>query len=49
MKNTTYALIKNLIKDKVIEGKDDVILADTGVKLQICLHEMYSGTIKLES
>jgi len=32
-----------------LEGKEDVILADTGVKLMQKLHQMYSGTVKFES
>ena len=38
-----------LKKDLVVEGKDDVILADTGVKLMQKLHQLYSGTVKFES
>lgn len=49
MKPETYWLIKRLIKDRVIEWENDTILADTWVKLQICLHQMFSWTIKLES
>lgn len=49
IKDTTKQLIKRLIKDKVIEGKDETILADTGVKLQNKVHQLYSGTIIFES
>jgi hypothetical protein len=49
MKASTYALCDRLKKDLVIQGKDDVILADTGAKLMNKLHQMYSGTIILES
>lgn len=45
----TKRLIKRLEQDRVIEGKDEVILADTGVKLMQKLHQMYSGTVKFES
>lgn len=45
----TLKLIKRLEKDRVIEGKDEVILADTGVKLMQKVHQMYSGTVKFES
>ena len=41
--------IKELSKHKVLEGKDEVILADTPVKLMIKTHQMSSGTIKFES
>lgn len=49
IKNSTYEMCDRLRKDLVIEGKNQVILADTSVKLQQKLHQMYSGTIKFES
>jgi len=49
MKPSTYSMCKRLQKDLVIEGKEEVILADTPVKLMMKLHQMYSGTIKFES
>jgi len=49
MKERTYQMCDRLQKDLVIEGKEEVILADTGVKLMTKLHQMYSGTIKFES
>jgi hypothetical protein len=49
MKDWTYDIINRLKRDRVIEWWDNVLIADTGVKLQICLHELYSWTIKLES
>lgn len=49
LKDSTLSLIKRLEKDYVIEGKEEVILADTAVKLQNKLHQLYSGTIKFES
>jgi hypothetical protein len=49
MKNSTYEMCERLRKDLVIEGKNQVILADTSVKLQQKLHQIYSGTIKFES
>jgi hypothetical protein len=46
----TYELCSQLKKDLVIElSDDDVILADTGVKLMSKLHQLYSGTVKFES
>ena len=42
-------LCSKLKKDLVVEGKENVILADTGVKLMQKLHQMYSGTVKFES
>lgn len=49
MKDSTYNLIKRLSKDKVVEGKSEVILADTMVKEMAKLHQLYSGTVKFES
>jgi hypothetical protein len=49
MQESTYNLIKRLKKDLVIEGKEEVILADTAVKLMTKCHQLYSGTIKFES
>jgi hypothetical protein len=50
MRVNTYEMCSRLKKDLVIETDDDeVILADTGVKLMSKLHQMYSGTVKFES
>lgn len=49
LKQSTKAIIKRLQRDKVIEGKEDVILADTPVKLMMKVHQLCSGTIKFES
>ena len=49
LRDETYRLAKRLDKDLVVEGKDEVILADTPVKLMSKLHQIYSGTIKFES
>ena len=51
MKDITYDLIERLKKDLVVEGQktNEVILADTGVKLMSKLHQLYSGTVKFES
>ena len=46
---TTYKIASRLKKDLVVEGTDEVILADTPVKLMMKLHQLYSGTIKFES
>jgi len=45
----TYDLIKMLKKDNIIQGKEEVVLADTGVKLMQKVHQLSSGTIKFES
>jgi hypothetical protein len=49
MASITYKLCKQLLSDLVIEGKEELILADTPAKLQQKLHQLYSGTIKFES
>lgn len=49
MMPNTYALANWLKRDKVIEGKKETILADTAVKLQQKLHQLYSGTILFEA
>jgi hypothetical protein len=49
MKDSTYALCARLKRDLVVEGSEEVILADTGVKLMSKLHQLYSGTVKFES
>lgn len=49
MSKTTYAMIKKLKRDLVIEGREEVILADTPVKLMMKIHQLCSGTIKFES
>jgi hypothetical protein len=49
MSNTTYMIADKLKRDLLFEGKDDVILADTPVKLMQKLHQIYSGTVILES
>lgn len=38
-----------LKKTLVVQGKEEVILGDTPVKLMSKLHQLYSGTIKFES
>jgi superfamily II DNA or RNA helicase len=49
MLKSTYILADTLKKHNVYEGKKGgVILADTGVKLMQKLHQIYSGTVKLE-
>ena len=49
MSKLTYRLTSELKKKLVIEGKEEVILADTPVKLMMKLHQMFSGTVKFES
>jgi len=49
MEEQTERLIAKLKKDLVIEGSEEVILADTAVKLMTKVHQLCSGTIKFES
>ena len=44
----TAMITTKLKKDLVFEGKNQTILADTAVKLQSKLHQLFSGTIKFE-
>jgi hypothetical protein len=45
----TYKIIDKLKKDLVVQNKEgQLILADTSVKLQQKLHQLYSGTCKFE-
>ena len=43
------SLISKLKRDLVVEGENEVILADTAVKLMTKVHQLCSGTIKFES
>lgn len=49
MSDYTYSLIKRLEKDKLIQGKEELLLGDTAVKLMSKTHQLYSGTVKFES
>lgn len=49
MSEMTYNLIKKLKRDLLVEGKGEVILADTPVKLMMKVHQLCSGTVKFES
>jgi hypothetical protein len=49
MSDKIKMIVKKLEKDLVVEGKDEVILADTPVKLMQKLHQLWSGTVKFES
>lgn len=49
IKDSVKSLIRKLERDLVIEGKQEVILADTPVKLMMKVHQLCSGTIKFES
>jgi len=45
----TYAIMNQLKAKLVVEGKEEVILADTAVKLMMKIHQLSSGTVKFES
>jgi hypothetical protein len=49
MSEKTKMIVKKLERDLVVEGKDEVILGDTPVKLMQKLHQLWSGTVKFES
>jgi len=49
MKPVTYSLINKLKKDKIIQGKNETIIADSGVKLMSKQHQLASGTIIFDS
>jgi len=48
MKPLTYHLTKTLKNKRVIQGKEETVLADTAVKLMSKLHQLFSGTVKFE-
>jgi hypothetical protein len=49
MKPITYKLIDKLKKDRLIQGNEETILADSGVKLMSKQHQLGSGTIIFDS
>lgn len=49
MKPITYKITEALKKNNIFKGNNDLIIADTGVKLMSKLHQIYSGTCILES
>ncbi len=49
IEDSTKEMIKTLTKDKILRGSDEVVLADTPVKLMSKTHQMCSGTVKFES
>ena len=48
MSPLTYHLTKALKNKRVIQGKEETVLADTAVKLMSKLHQLFSGTVKFE-
>ena len=49
MTDSTNIMINNLLKDKIIIGKSDYILADNAAKLMSKVHQISNGTCILES
>lgn len=45
----TYKIANKLKKDSIFQGNNDLIIADTGAKMMSKLHQIYSGTVILES
>jgi len=48
MRPSTYRMIKAISNDGIYEGREDVILADTGVKMQSKVHQLCGGTVICE-
>lgn len=48
MNEQTYSLVRKLMKDRLLEGKDDVVIADTAVKLASKTHQLFNGSIITE-
>lgn len=50
MKPTTYGLANILLRHRIHQGKNgEVVMADTSVKLQNKLHQVYTGTVILDN
>ena len=49
LEEQTRSLISKIKKDRVVEGKEELLLADTPAKLMTKVHQMCSGTVKFES
>lgn len=49
LQDKTIKLMDKLRAEEVVVGKDDVLLADTSVKMMQKLHQLSSGTVILES
>lgn len=49
MSHLVYSLEERLLKDLLVEGKEEVIMADTPAKLQSKLMQLEGGTMKFES
>lgn len=49
MRSITSTLITRLLRDSIVEGSGEVIIADTAVAMQQKIHQLGSGTIKFKS
>jgi hypothetical protein len=49
MSEQTNSIVKMLLKSSIVEGKDEVILADTPAKLMSKVHQVSNGTVIFES
>lgn len=49
MSEQTNSIVKLLLKSSIVEGKDEVILADTPAKLMSKVHQVSNGTVIFES
>ncbi|MAO23190.1 MAG: hypothetical protein CMJ25_20750 [Phycisphaerae bacterium] len=49
LEDSTKEMIKTLSKDRILKGSEEVVLADTPVKLMTKTHQLCSGTVKFES
>jgi len=49
MSEMTYKLIKQLKRDLFIQGKDELVLADTGIKMMSKVYQLSNGHVIFES
>jgi hypothetical protein len=49
MQDLTYRLIDKLKKDNIVIGKEENIIADSGVKIMSKIHQLGSGTVIFDS
>lgn len=45
MRPSTYKIANDIINGGIYRGREDVVLADSGAKVQSKLHQVYSGTV----
>ena len=49
MNTITKKMVNTLLKDRIIRGESDIVLADTPAKLMNKIHQLENGTVILES